>query len=301
MKKSWVVFKNSCTQDKIFVIFNYFILILVTLVVLLPLLFVVSASFSEPSAVSNGRVWLLPVQPTLKGYQAVFKNPKILTGFGNSFFYMITATSVNLIMTMLCAYPLSRKEFTAANKLSAIFVFTMYFSGGLIPTYLVVSNLHLIDTRWALILPVAMSPWNMIICRTYIKNSIPDELYEAAGIDGCTPWKYLLRVVVPLSKPILAVMTLYYGVSHWNAYFNAMIYLKSQSKFPLQIFLREILIESKMDTSMIADAAALEAMRGLSELLKYSVIVVASVPVLCIYPLVQKHFVKGVMVGAVKG
>ena len=294
-------FKTAGIKDKIFIICDYALLILVCLIVIFPLLYVVSASFSDPSAVVNGKVWLWPVNPTLKGYQAVFKNPKILLGFLNSFFYVIVGTTINIVVTVACAYPLSRKEFAARNAISALVVFTMYFSGGLIPTYLLVRNLGLLNTRWALLLPVALSPWNMVLCRTYMVNSIPDELYEAASLDGCSPFGYLTRVVVQLSKPILAVLVLYYGVGHWNAYFNAMFYLKDQDLWPLTLFLREILINSVVDPTMLTDVSAAEAARGLTDLLKYAVIVVASVPMLCIYPFVQKYFVQGVMIGAVKG
>lgn len=287
--------------DHVFMIFLYVVLTIVMLLILLPLIYVVSASFSDPQAVISGEVWLLPVRPTIKGYTAVFKNPKIMIGFANSIFYTIVATIVNLIMTMLCAYPLSRKEFKGRNILSAIFVFTMYFSGGLMPTYLVVNALGLIDTRAVMIVPVALSVFNVIICRTYITSTVPDVLYEAACLDGCTPIQFLIYVILPLSAAILAVLTLYYGVGHWNTYFNAMIYLKTESKFPLQIFLREILVQNTIDPTMVQDVKAIEAKRGLTDLLKYSLIVVASVPVLCIYPFVQKYFVAGVMVGAVKG
>ena len=214
---------------------------------------------------------------------------------------MGVGTVVNLIMTMLCAYPLSRKEFTARNKIAALFVFTMYFSGGLMPTYMVVNKLGLINTRWAMIIPSAMSTYNMIIARTYMVNSIPDELYEAAQIDGCSPFKYLLKVVVPLCKPILAVLTLYYGIAKWNNYFDAMLYINDASLQPLTIVLREILIQNQIDPTMLTDASALSKLQGMTELLKYAVIVVASVPVLAIYPFVQKYFVKGVTIGAVKG
>ena len=294
-------FGKAPLGDKIFIILIYILLAAIMLVVFLPLVYIVSASFSDPQAVISNEVWFLPVRPTLRGYQAVFKNRNILTGFANSFYYMIVGTLVNIVMTVMCAYPLSRKEFTARNKVAMIFVFTMYFSGGLIPTYMLVNSLGLVNTRWSMIIPSAMSTYNMIICRTYFVNSIPDELYEAGQLDGCTPFKYLLRVVVPLSKPILAVLVLYYGVTKWNSYFDAMIYLKSQTMVPLQIVLQEILILNKVDDTMISDASAIAAQRGLTDLLKYSTIVVASLPVLCIYPFVQKYFVKGVMIGAVKG
>ena len=294
-------FGKAPLGDKIFIILIYILLAAIMLVVFRPLVYIVSASFSDPQAVISNEVWFLPVRPTLRGYQAVFKNRNILTGFANSFYYMIVGTLVNIVMTVMCAYPLSRKEFTARNKVAMIFVFTMYFSGGLIPTYMLVNSLGLVNTRWSMIIPSAMSTYNMIICRTYFVNSIPDELYEAGQLDGCTPFKYLLRVVVPLSKPILAVLVLYYGVTKWNSYFDAMIYLKSQTMVPLQIVLRDILILNQVDYTMISDASAIAAQRGLTDLLKYSTIVVASLPVLCIYPFVQKYFVKGVMIGAVKG
>ncbi len=294
-------FKNSSAGDKAFIILVYVLLSAVMLIVLYPLIYIVSASFSDPQAVVSGKVMLWPVDVTLRGYKAVFRNPKILTGFMNSFIYMGVGTVVNLIMTMLCAYPLSRKEFTARNKIAALFVFTMYFSGGLMPTYMIVNKLGLINTRWAMIIPSAMSTYNMIIARTYMVNSIPDELYEAAQIDGCSPFKYLLKVVVPLCKPILAVLTLYYGIAKWNNYFDAMLYLNDASLQPLTIVLREILIQNQIDPTMLTDASALSKLQGMTELLKYAVIVVASVPVLAIYPFVQKYFVKGVTIGAVKG
>ena len=294
-------FKNSSTGDKVFVILVYVLLSAVMLIVLYPLIYIISASFSDPQAVVSGKVVLWPVDVTLRGYKAVFKNPKIITGFINSFIYMGVGTVVNLIMTMLCAYPLSRKEFTARNKIAALFVFTMYFSGGLMPTYMIVNKLGLINTRWAMIIPSAMSTYNMIIARTYMVNSIPDELYEAAQIDGCSPFKYLLKVVVPLCKPILAVLTLYYGIAKWNNYFDAMLYINDASLQPLTIVLREILIQNQIDPTMLTDASALAQLQGMTELLKYAVIVVASVPVLAIYPFVQKYFVKGVTIGAVKG
>lgn len=303
MEKSsvWTEFKKYSSGDKIFTIILHIFLLLALLIVLLPLMYVVSASFSDPQAVIRNEVWLFPVRPTLRGYEAVFRNKNILTGFYNSFIYLIAGTTVNIVMTVLCAYPLSRKEFTARNKIAMIFVFTMYFSGGLIPSYMLVKYLGLINTRWAIIIPSAMSTYNMIICRTYFVNSIPDELYEAAQLDGCTPFKYLMRVVIPLSKPIIAVLTLYYGIAKWNSYFDAMIYLSNKQYFPLQIILRDILILNDIDYTMITDARAIAAQRGLTDLLKYSTIVVASLPVLIMYPFAQKYFVEGIMIGAVKG
>lgn len=294
-------FKNQNNKDKIFIVVIYVLLVMLFVIVAYPLIYIVSASFSDPQAVISGKVVLLPVSPTLRGYAAVFKNHKIVTGFINSISYMVIGTLVNIVMTILCAYPLSRKEFTARNKLAAIFVFTMYFSGGLVPSYILVNKLGLINSPLAMIIPSAMSTYNMIICRTYMQNSIPDELYEAGQIDGCTPWKYLKKIVIPLCKPIIAVLVLYYGVAKWNNYFDAMLYIKKDSLQPLTIIMREILIQNKIDYTMISDVKTASEMQGLTQLLKYSTIVVASVPVLIIYPFVQKHFVKGVMIGAVKG
>ena len=299
MKKS--KFRQMSTGDRVFTIVNYSLLMLVLIIELYPLVYVVAASFSDPQAVVSGKVFLFPVNPTLKGYAAVFKNKKILTGFSNSIFYLIVGTVLNLVMTMLCAYPLSRKEFRARGFLSMFFVFTMYFSGGLVPAYILVNKLGMINTRWSMIIPMAMSTYNMIICRTYIVNSIPDELYEASQMDGCTPFRYMLSVVVPLSKPILAVLTLYYGVVRWNDYFNAMLYLYKDNLQPLTIVMKEILIMSQVDMTQVTDASAVSKLQGMSELLKYSTIVVASLPVMLLYPLIQKHLVKGVMIGAVKG
>jgi putative aldouronate transport system permease protein len=287
--------------DKVFLTIMNIFLLLCLIVVLYPLIYVVSASFSSPQAVITGKVWLLPVKPTLMGYEAVFKNNQIITGFANSFFYMIVGTIVSLAMTLLAAYPLSRKEFSGRNVISIIFIFTMLFSGGLIPSYLLVKNLGLVDSRWALIIPSAMSIWNVIIARTYMQTTIPDELYESAQLDGCNDIRFFISIVLPLSIPVIAVLALYYGVWKWNTYYEALIYLKTQKLYPLQIILRNILILSNTDPTMVKDFDALIRKQGLIDLVKYSVIVVASVPVLLIYPFVQKYFLKGVMVGALKG
>lgn len=289
------------TGDRFFMGVLYVFLILILIVVLYPLLYVVSASFSSPGAVSSGKVFLLPVEPTLLGYEAVFKNTKIISGFLNSVFYLIAGTVLQLAMTMLAAYPLSRREFTGRTVIGGIFVFTMYFSGGLVPSYMLMRNLHLLDTRSGLIISSAMSVWNVIIARTYLQTTIPDELFEAAELDGCSIIKFFTKIVLPLSKPIIAVLVLYYGVGNWNSYFNAMMYLKSQDLYPLQLVLREILALGKVDLTAVTSVEALRNTQGLSVLLKYCVIVVSSVPMMLIYPLVQKHFVKGVMIGSLKG
>ena len=282
-------------NDKIFMRVIYLFLILILIVVLYPLIYVVSASFSNPADVAAGRVVLFPVNPTMVGYDAVLKNVKIVKGFLNSVFYLIAGTSLQVAMTMLAAYPLSRTEFYGRQVINALFVFTMYFSGGLVPSYLLLKNLHLLNTRAAVIVP------NVIIARTYLQTTIPDELFEAAELDGCSIIGFFFKIVLPLSAPIIAVLVLYYGVGNWNSYFNAMIYLKSQELYPLQLVLREILTLGKVDMTMVTDMEALQRLQGLTALLKYSVIVVASLPMMLIYPFVQKYFVKGVMIGSLKG
>lgn len=287
--------------DRVLMGLIYAALTIILVIVLYPLIFVVSASFSDARMVTAGKVWLLPVKPTLMAYEAVFKNPRIVTSFFNSVFYMVFGTIVNLILTVLAAYGLSRKNVYGKNVLSGFFVFTMLFSGGLVPTYLLMSNLNLTNTRWALLLCSGLSVWNVVVTRTYYQVTLPEELHEAGMLDGCNEFIFLWKVALPLSGPILAVMALYYGVGHWNSYFNAMIYLRNENLYPLQLILRSILVLGEMDTSMIKDANVLLRMQGLAELLKYSVSVVSMVPLLLIYPFVQKYFIKGVMVGALKG
>lgn len=288
-------------RDKAFLFFVYLFLTLSLLVVLLPLIYVVSASFSDSKAVVSGEVWLLPVRPTLKGYTAVFENPQIMTGFLNSFIYMFAGTAVSLVLTVLAAYPLSRGELAGKKLFNGLFLFTMLFSGGMIPSYILLRDLNMLNTRWAIIIPTALSVWNLIITRTYYQNTIPGDIYEAAYLDGCSDLRILFSIVIPLSGPILAVMGLYYAIGQWNSYFNAMIYLKDQELFPLQIILRNILIQNQMSGQMITDVKQLERMQGMAQLLKYSVMVVSCLPLVALYPFVQKFFVKGVMFGAVKG
>lgn len=287
--------------DRAFNVVNYIMLTIVLIVVLYPLVYVVSASFSSSYAVLSGKVWLWPVEPSLDGYKAVFKNKNILTGFQNTVFYTLAGTFINIVMTILAAYPLSRKDFRGRNKFMLLFVFTMMFNGGLIPTYFLVKDLHLIDTVWAMLIPTALSVWNVIIMRTYFQTTIPGELLEASQIDGCNDFRFLLKIVVPLSGPIIAVIALFYAVGHWNQYFNAMIYLKNPQLYPLQLILRDILVQNEVRIDMLGDVKSAAARQGLRELLKYSLIVISSVPLMLVYPFVQKFFVKGVMIGSIKG
>jgi multiple sugar transport system permease protein/putative aldouronate transport system permease protein len=287
--------------DRVFMVFVYALLIVALVAVLYPMVFIVSASFSDARAVSAGRVWLWPVQPTLMAYEAVFNNPMIVTSFMNSVFYMVFGTAINLILTVLAAYGLSRKNLVGRGLITGLLIFTMLFSGGIIPSYLLMRNLHLTDTRFALLLCGGLSVWNVVVTRTYYQTTIPEEMHEASTLDGCDEFNFLARVALPLSGPILAVMALYYAVGHWNSYFNALMYIRKEEMFPLQIVLRNILVLAQIDTRMIKDANVLLRVQGLAELLKYSVSVISTVPLLIVYPFVQKYFIKGVMVGALKG
>jgi multiple sugar transport system permease protein/putative aldouronate transport system permease protein len=288
-------------SDRAFTVFNYIILTLFLIAVAYPLVYVFSASMSDPRAVISGKMWLWPVDITFDGYRAVFRNSRIVTGFQNSLFYTVVGTFVSVTLTILAAYPLSRKDLAGRNFIMFLFVFTLLFGGGLIPTYLVVREVGLLNTRWALIIPTALSVYNMIITRTFFQSTIPDELLEAAQLDGCSDFRFVRDVVIPLSGPIIAVNALFYAVSQWNQYFNALIYLTNPDLFPLQLVLREILVQNQVDFSQISDVNQLMARQQLQDLLKYSLIVVASAPVLIIYPFVQKHFVRGVLIGSLKG
>jgi multiple sugar transport system permease protein/putative aldouronate transport system permease protein len=246
-------------------------------------------------------MWLWPVDFTTAGYTAVFENSKVITGFRNSLFYTVAGTFVSIVLTILVAYPLSRRDLAGRNAIMGLFVFTLIFSGGLIPTYLTVRQLGMLNTPWAMIIPTALSVYNMIITRTFFQYTIPDEMLEAAQLDGCSDFRFVRDMVIPLSGPIIAVNALFYAVGQWNAYFNALIYLTNQNLFPLQLVLREILIQNQVDLSTMGDISKIVQRQQLSDLLKYSLIVVASVPLLVIYPFVQKHFVRGVMIGSLKG
>lgn len=287
--------------DAIFMLINNAVLILIFLAVFYPLVYVFSASFSDPNAVASGQVWLWPVKFTTKAYVRIFEYSRIWSGYANSIFYATVGTFVNVVMTVLAAYPLSRKDLYGKNLILGLFVFSMMFSGGLIPFYITVNQLGLYNSRWALIIPQALSVWNMIIAITYFRSSLPQELLEAAQLDGCSDIQYLWRIVLPLSAPIVAVLSLFYAVGHWNQFFTALIFLANKDLFPLQLILRDILVANTIDVSLLEDAKTMAAKAGLRDLLKFALIVVASGPVLLIYPFVQRYFVKGLMIGAIKG
>ncbi|MDR1638366.1 MAG: carbohydrate ABC transporter permease [Clostridiales bacterium] len=293
--------KRRLPSDRIYYIIVYALLTLVFVLIAFPLVFVLSASFSSPSAVAAGRVILWPVEFGIEGYKAVFRNSSILSGYLNTLIYAVAGTVLNVAMTLICAYPLSRRDLKGRNAIMLLFSFTMIFSGGIIPSYILMKDLHLLNTRFAMIIPGAISVYNMIITRTFIQNSIPEELLQASQIDGCSDAAYFFRVVLPLSKSVIATITLFYVVGHWNAYFNAFLYLNNRALMPLQIILREILIANTIDFSQVVDPELAQARQGLADLLKYSLILVSSVPMLILYPFIQKHFVTGVMIGAIKG
>ncbi|ANY66281.1 sugar ABC transporter permease [Paenibacillus sp. BIHB 4019] len=288
-------------SDRVFMGINYLFLVLVLIVVAYPLLYIVSSSFSSSRAVTAGQIWLLPIDFNIKAYVSIFKSTQLMMGFYNTIIYTVVGTAINVILTVMLAYPLSRRTFYGRGAIIIFMMITMFFDGGLIPTYLLMKDLHLLDTRWAMWLPGALAVFQVIVARTFFQSSIPDELREAAEVDGCKDIRYLVSVVLPLSKPILAVMTLMYAVGHWNAYFDALIYLRSENLFPLQYVLRNLLILNAADPAMLANTSQQLRDQGFEQVLKYALIVVASIPILIMYPFVQRHFVKGVMVGSLKG
>ena len=299
MKKKKTGIRGS-PADRIFDILNYVFLTLCLLIVAYPLYFIVIASVSDPTAVYAGKVILWPARFTLEGYQRILDYESFFTGYRNTVIYTVVGTAVNVLITIPGAYALSRKDLVGRNIFMMGVTFTMIFSGGLIPTYLLVISLNLYNTMWALILPVAVSAWNLIVARTFFQQTIPDELLEAATLDGAGNTQFFLRVVLPLSKSIIAVMVLFYAVNHWNSYFNALIYLKSAEKYPLQLVLRNILFENSLG-DMVEDASTLALQQRLGDLIKYGIIIASSLPLLILYPFLQRFFIQGVMIGAVKG
>lgn len=296
--------KKLINQDKIFDVVNVVVMIVMLVVFTYPLWFVLIASVSDPILVMSGQVLLLPKGFTLDGYNNMMKYKELWIGYANTIFITAVGTVLNLVMSVCFAYPLSDKNFLPRRVLLLMFMFTMYFSGGLIPGYLVVKQLGLLNTRWAMIIPSLVSVYNCLVIRSYFVNSIPGELEEASLLDGANSAQYLWYIVLPLSKPVLAVVGLYYAVSHWNDYYNALIYLYKEELYPLQTVLRNLLLSAQAlanDASGVMDAAMMEEVFNRSLIMKYSVIIVAVVPMLCIYPFIQKFFVKGVMVGSVKG
>ncbi|HHY82944.1 MAG TPA: carbohydrate ABC transporter permease [Clostridiales bacterium] len=274
------------------------IMIAIALLTLYPFIYIISMSISEPDAVLAQEIWLLPKGFSLGSYDLVFENKEIWISYGNTIWYTIVGTSINVVLTLAGAYALSRKEFFARNAIMMYIAVTMFFNGGLIPTFILVNSLGMYNSRWAMVIPGAVSAWNLIIARTYFQTSIPDSLPESAKLDGATDLGIFFRIVLPLSTPIIAVLIVFYAVGHWNAWFNAMLYLSDSTLHPLQLFLRKILLMNSPDLLQGMEDAFERVAYAIQ--LKYASIVVATLPIICIYPFVQKYFVKGVMLGAIK-
>ena len=295
--------KRMTRADRVFDVVNFIILLIIGLIVIYPLYFVVIASISDPNFVNKGQVILWPKGVTLLGYTKLFQDNTIWVGYGNTIFYTFVGTLCDVVITTCAAYALSRRDLVGRGILMKYFIFTMYFSGGLIPLYIQVNNMGLYNTRWVLVILGMVSVYNLIIARTFFETTIPDELLEAAKLDGCSDLRFFGSVVLPLSTAVIAVLVVYYGVGRWNQYFNALIFVSKQDYYPLQIVLREILIQSRQTEAAVTEGQIQELIEKnkYAELIKYGVIVVSSFPVLVLYPFAQKFFVKGVMLGAVKG
>lgn len=292
--------KSQSRNDRIMDSCVNLVSVIILAAVLIPLIFVVAASFSDPDMVLKGKVLLWPQGFTTKAYTMVFENEDIWLGYRNTIFYTLAGTAINILMTVMAAYPLSRKEMKGRRSFTLLLIFTMYFNGGLIPTYLLVRDLGMYNSVWAILIPTAISTYNLIVAKSFFEQSIPAELYEAARLDGCGSIRTLFSIVLPLSKAILAVLVLYYGVERWNAYFDALVYLRNEQLHPLQIVLRNILLLSQTE-QMGSNSVGMGDKIKTVEAIKYAVIVVSSVPILMLYPLAQRYFVNGVMIGAVKG
>lgn len=285
--------------DRIFGLVNAALLWIVSIIMLYPLLYVVACSFSDPLSVVQSKITLLPQGATLAAYERVFRNEMIMSGYKNTLVYTLLGTAINVVITLMTAYPLSRPDLVGKKAVNSMIAFTMLFSGGMVPTFLVVKDLGLMDSVWAIVLPGAMSAWNMFIVKNYYMTSIPRELIEAADVDGASDIRAYLSIVTPLSAPIVAVMVLYYGVGHWNAYFDALLYLRDKARYPLQLVIRTFFTAS--DYAEQGGGSGDTAMLLINETMKYALIVIASAPILCLYPLLQRYFIKGVMLGAIKG
>lgn len=292
-------------SDKQFDILNKILVFGIVAVILYPLIYVTAASISDPVAVNSGRVWLWPVDITFEGFRRVFANDAIWLGYRNTIFYTVAGTILHLLVLIPASYALSRKEVIGRKYITWFIVFTMLFSGGMIPRYLVVDNLGMVDTIWAMLIPNLVGAWSILVARSFFETNIPDSLIESAQIDGASEFTVLLQIVLPLSMPIIAVMALFYGVGMWNQYFTALIYISNENLFPLQLILRQILVLNEMSTDMmqagaIGSASSFAEQINNASLIKYAVMIVSSLPLLMIYPMMQKYFVRGLTIGAVK-
>ena len=288
------------TSDKLFDMLNTILLILVLIIVIYPIYFMCIASISDPNAIYQGRVILFPKDITLLGYERIFSDDIIWRGYLNSIIYSVVGVVVSVGLTIPTAFALSRSELPGGGIIIRLMVFTMYFYGGMVPLYIVVKNLDLLDSMWSLIFPTAIVTYNLIVARSFYLSTIPNELFEASVLDGCNYTKFFFYIVLPLSKAVIAVMVLFYATKMWNGFMDALIYLSTESKYPLQLILRNILVQSQA-LALLDDATAVAEQQKATELIKYGVIVVSSIPMLCLYPFIQKYFVSGIMIGAVKG
>ena len=286
--------------DKIFDFFLYTISTIIVIVMLYPMYFIVIASFSNPADVSAGNIVLLPKGITFKGYQKLLEYSQLWVGYKNTILYAALGTVISLVVNVPTAYALSRKDLCGRKLFTVFYLIPMFFTGGLIPTYLIVKDFGLLDNCWVMVLPFSVITYYIIVARTFFNNSIPGDLWEAAQIDGCGNLGFFFQIVIPLSKAVLAVIALWTAVGQWNSYFNALIYLRNPDLQPLQLVLRNILISNQTISSMSTGAAAVEA-KQMADLIKYAIIVVSSAPIMCMYPFVQKHFNQGVMLGSLKG
>ena len=300
-KKSEKTVVKRSKEDLIFDLLNYIVLGAFLLIVLYPLYFIVIASFSDPSRVLSGDVIFLPKDLDFSGYQKIFSDTSIWQGYYNTFVYTILGTVLNVVLTMGIGYPLSRNYFSGKKPIMIFLMITMYFGGGMVPTYLLVKDMNLRNTTTIMIVMGAVSVFNVIITRSFLEANIPTELEEAASIDGCSQFKFFFRMVLPLSGSIIAVLILYYGIWHWNDYMTGLIYLDDGEKYPLQLIIRSLLIQTQMEANDVASIESLSQRLKVAESIKYGVIIISSLPVLVLYPFLQKHFTKGVLVGAVKG
>ena len=293
--------KSMGKRELIFLTIVHFTVLVISVVILYALWFVVIASISNPNLVASGEVLFWPKGVTFEGYKYILRDKRIWTGYRNTILYTTVGTLLGLFITIPAGYALSRKDVVGRSIIMKLLLFTKFFSGGLIPTYLVVKRLHLVDTPYVLMILGSFSVFNLILCRTFFINTLPQELQEAAEIDGCSIFQYFIKIVLPLSKAIIAIMALYYAVGHWNAFFNGLIYVTNNKLYPLQVILRDILISGQSVDPSIIDPESLDLMKQIARTIKYGVIIVSSLPVLIMYPFVQKYFVKGVMIGSVKG
>jgi putative aldouronate transport system permease protein len=294
------MYKNLSKTDRVILILNNILLVMLVLCVLVPLIYVVLGSFTQPNVLLNNGLTLNPADWTLQGYKKVFTDSQMLIGFRNSIFYSVTFSFISVGLTLFAAYPLSRENFVGRKFFMMIFVITMFFNGGLIPTYLLVKKLNMLDTIWSILLPGAINVWNLILARTYFQG-IPNELREAATVDGSNDTQYFFKILLPLCKPIIAVLVLYQFVAQWNSYFDAMIYLNNTNLQPLQIVLRTILVQNQATSNMGTNAADTAQLQQIAQMIKYSSIVISSLPLMLMYPFFQKYFEKGIMVGSIKG